>query len=222
MNKCEDGHIYVNYDKNEIHFNAGINDDSMIKLIDQLLSMEIKIKKECKSLKRKLAQIESIDEKTTDTKLNKNTSNNFDDDNVNYIFKIEPKPIKLYITSHGGSIYQVFSVIDTIKQITIPVHTIVKGIAASAGTLLSLAGSKRFITKNSYMLIHELRSGSWGKYSFLKDNYDNCTNLMEHIKNYYIENTKLTKEDLDIQLVKDLTWNATTCLEKGLVDEIIL
>jgi ATP-dependent protease ClpP protease subunit len=44
---------------------------------------------------------------------------------------------------------------------------------------------------------------------------------MEHIKDYYVKNTKLTKEELDIQLVKDLTWNAETCLEKGLVDEII-
>ena len=103
----------------------------------------------------------------------------------------------------------------------IPVYTICKGIVASAGTLLSLAGSQKFITENSYMLIHELRSGSWGKFSFIKDNFDNCNNLMDHIKNYYIKNTKLTKEELDIQLVKDLTWNAETCLEKGLVDKII-
>jgi ATP-dependent protease ClpP protease subunit len=104
---------------------------------------------------------------------------------------------------------------------TIPVHTICKGIVASAGTLLSLAGNRRFITENSYMLIHELRTGSWGKFSFIKDNFDNYTSLMEHIKNYYVSNTKLTREELDVQLAKDLTWNAETCLEKGLVDEII-
>ena len=44
---------------------------------------------------------------------------------------------------------------------------------------------------------------------------------MEHIKNYYIKRTKLTAEELEVQLKKDLSWNAEMCLEKGLVDEII-
>ena len=70
--------------------------------------------------------------------------------------KIEPKPITLYITSNGGYVYQVFSTIDTIRGMKIPVNTVCKGFVASAGTLLSLAGKKRLITESSYMLIHEI------------------------------------------------------------------
>jgi ATP-dependent protease ClpP protease subunit len=103
----------------------------------------------------------------------------------------------------------------------VPVHTYVKGFAASAATLLSLAGKRRFITENSYMLIHELRSGSWGKYSQLKEAFDNSTVLNDHIKNYYIKNTKLTKEELDEQMKQDVIWTPEKCLEKGLVDEIL-
>jgi ATP-dependent protease ClpP protease subunit len=44
---------------------------------------------------------------------------------------------------------------------------------------------------------------------------------MEHIKEIYIEKTKLTREELEIQLKKDELWDAKTCLEFGLVDEII-
>ena len=44
---------------------------------------------------------------------------------------------------------------------------------------------------------------------------------MDHIKEFYVKRTKLTSEELDEQLKKDVTWNAKTCLEKGLVDEII-
>jgi ATP-dependent Clp endopeptidase proteolytic subunit ClpP len=215
MIKVEDGIICVNPELNEIHFNAGINDESMSKLIELLTSMEYKLIKKKKDLKRKIRDFE----KESETKNSKDEKAG--DKISNFEIGISPKPIKLYITSHGGSIYQVFSAIDTIKCMKVPIHTICKGIVASAGTLLSLAGTRKFITENSYMLIHELRSGSWGKFSFIKDNFDNCNNLMEHIKDYYVKNTKLTKEELDIQLVKDLTWNAETCLEKGLVDEII-
>jgi ATP-dependent Clp protease protease subunit len=209
MQKVDDGTIYVNNENNEIHFNAGINDESMSKLIENLITLENKINSKKKSLKRKIRDFEK--DSTSDTTFSKSL---FDID-------VKPKAIKLYITSHGGSIYQVFSAIDTIKNLSVPVHTICKGIVASAGTLLSLAGSRRFITENSYMLIHELRTCSWGKFSFIKDNFENSNRLMEHIKNYYVSNTKLTKEELDEQLVKDLTWDAQKCLEKGLVDEIV-
>ena len=190
---------------NEIHFSGEINQKSISILIDRLLEMETKVINRCKKLKRKYKE-----------------DNNSDDENTTSIsFRVEPNPIKLFITSNGGLLYQVFSAIDTIKNMMVPVHTYVKGFAASAATLLSLAGKRRFITENSYMLIHELRSGSWGKYSQLKDAYDNSTVLNDHIKNYYVKNTKLTKEELDEQLKQDVIWSPEKCLEKGLVDEIL-
>ena len=45
--------------------------------------------------------------------------------------------------------------------------------------------------------------------------------LMDHLKKIYIDNTKLTNDELDEMLKHDLSWNAELCLEKGLVDEII-
>ena len=103
----------------------------------------------------------------------------------------------------------------------VPVHTICKGFVASAGTLLSLAGNKRYITENSFMLIHELRSGTWGKFTHMVESVENSKQLMEHIKSYYLKYTKMTAEELDEQLKKDITWNAEMCLEKGLVHKII-
>ena len=104
--------------------------------------------------------------------------NKSDEDNDLCEIKVTTRPIKLHITTYGGTVYDVFTAIDTIKNMKVDVHTICKGIVASAGTLLSLAGKKRYITENSYMLIHEVRSGMWGKFSDLKEEYDNVTELM--------------------------------------------
>ncbi len=195
--------INVNETQYEIHFNAGINQKSISTLIEKLLGLEEKILKKHKKAKRKLSDMEN------------------DDDYENFKFNVNLPAIKLYISSNGGLVYQVFSAIDTIQGMKVPVHTICKGFVASAGTLLSLAGKKRYITENSFMLIHELRAGTWGKFTHMVESLENSKQLMEHIKSYYISRTKITKEELEEQLKKDVTWNAQVCLEKGLVDEII-
>lgn len=139
---------------NSIYFSASITPKTSSLLIDKLIMLEKIITNKHNKLKRKYKEFCKIENKDDD-----------DDDNIKITF--EYKPIKLYITSNGGYVYQVFSIIDTIKSLVVPVHTICRGFVASAGTLLSLAGEKRFITENSYMLIHELRAGTWGKYTHM-------------------------------------------------------
>jgi ATP-dependent Clp endopeptidase proteolytic subunit ClpP len=196
--------LFISDRNNEIYFNGPINYISMTNLIQELNKLQDKIIKESKVLKRKFADM---------TK---------DEDESKYCFvKIKYKPIKLYISSHGGSVYEVLGAFDSIRNMSVPVHTICKGFVASAGTILSLAGTKRFITQNSYMLIHQLRSAMWGKYEELNDDFENCKTLMKHLKKIYVENTNLKENELDDILKKDISWSAEICLEKGLVHEII-
>lgn len=135
----------------------------------------------------------------------------------------EPKPLKIYINSNGGEIFAAIPLIDAIKNCSIPVHTYVEGIAASAASLISIAGHKRFITKNSFMLIHELRTGVEGKYSDIMDEKENCDKLMSVIKNSYLSRTngKLSVKVLDRILKRDILLSSTECNEYGLVDEIL-
>lgn len=134
--------------------------------------------------------------------------------------KIDPKPINLYLTTHGGLVHAAFSIVDCIKSLKIPVNTYVLGYVASAGTLISLAGQKRYISPNSYMMIHEIRSGMWGRFSDIRVEHENITKLMDHIVKYYVDNTKITKEKLTEMLRTDTDLSAEECLTMGLVDTI--
>jgi len=134
---------------------------------------------------------------------------------------IEPPPIKLHLTTYGGSVHAAFSVIGCIKSSRVPVHTVIDGYVASAGTLISVCGAKRYMHKHSSMLIHELRSGTWGKMSVIEEEYENLKKMMAKIKDLYLEHTKLKKKDLDAILKKDNDWYADECLKNGLVDELI-
>ena len=134
---------------------------------------------------------------------------------------IEPPILKILINSGGGSITAGISSMDTILRCKVPVHTYVDGFCASAATFLSVVGKKRYMSRNSYMLIHQLSSSLWGKYSEIEDEKKNLDLMMETIKSVYKEYTKVPMKKLDEILKHDLLWDAKTCLKYGLVDEII-
>ena len=136
-------------------------------------------------------------------------------------FGQDAPPIKLHINSLGGYIYDSMAGIDAIRRCPVPVHTIIEGVAASAATLMSVHGTKRYITENSYMLIHQLSSVLWGKYEDLKDDMKNNELFMERIRKIYKAYTEVPEEKLNEILKHDLWWDAEQCLEYKMVDEIV-
>ena len=134
---------------------------------------------------------------------------------------ILPPSIKLFINSGGGSIVSGIASMDTILRTQVPVHTYVDGFSASAATFLTVVGEKRFMSRNSYMMIHQLSSNFWGTYSNFEDEKENLDLMMKTIKDIYKKYTKLPMKKLDEILKHDLMWDAQTCLKYGIVDEII-
>ena len=132
-----------------------------------------------------------------------------------------PAELFLHINSYGGSVFAGFSTVDYILTSKVPVVTVIDGCAASAATLMSVVGARRLMHRHSFMLIHQLSSGMWGKFEELKDDLANCELLMDTIKRIYEEHTTIPKKQLNEMLKRDLWWDAKTCLKYGLVDEII-
>lgn len=139
--------------------------------------------------------------------------------NINYGVSI---PINLHIQSEGGSLMNTFYIMDLIKNLETPVYTYVDGYVASAGSLISVVGKKRYMTKNSYIMIHQLSSTlGEGKFNDFDDNMGNLNKFMDTIINTYLEKTKINKDELNNILEHDLWLNSEECLKYGLIDEVI-
>ena len=72
------------------------------------------------------------------------------------------KPINLYISSYGGSVYDVLGAYDIIKQSKTKVNTYGFGKCMSAGLTLFLAGEERSVYKNTTVMFHSLAGVWWG------------------------------------------------------------
>ncbi len=136
-------------------------------------------------------------------------------------YDIESPPIHLHIQSYGGSLLHTFYIMDIIKTLKTPVYTYIDGFAASAATLMSVCGKRRFMTESSVMLVHQLSGGAAGKFEEVKNEYSNMMEFMEIIKKTYLSYGNISSENLDALLKQDLWLNSAKSLEYGFVDEII-
>ena len=129
-------------------------------------------------------------------------------------------PIHLHIHSPGGSVFAGLSIVDTIKNCKTSVYTYIDGSAASAATLVSIAGKKRFIGKNGYMLIHQPQIEWAGKFDEFMDEIANQKSLYEKVVSLYLEHTVIEEDDLKEMLDHELWMDSDRCLELGLVDKV--
>lgn len=130
--------------------------------------------------------------------------------------------INLYIQSQGGALLPTLAVVDEILRSEIPVYTYVRGYAASAATLISVAGHHRLMYNHSLMMIHSVRTHQEvNTYNEVKDIYENLDLFMKIVKDIYLENTNIDAKKLDQLLMKDSWITSSQALELGLIDQII-
>lgn len=141
-------------------------------------------------------------------------------ENLKRQMNLKKVPIYLHINSYGGCVFSALNAIDYIQSCKVPIYTIIEGAVASAGTMISVFGKKRYMRPNAHMLIHQLSSSCWGKMAEIEDEFVNLKHLMAKIRSIYAERTTIPKKQLRRMLKHDLWFNVDECLENGLVDAI--
>ena len=135
------------------------------------------------------------------------------------------KPILLIINSPGGSIDSGFAIWDQINMITSPVATLVTGMAASMGSILSLAAKKgkRFATPHARIMIHQPRLGGIveGQATDLEIQAREIIKTREMIIKVYMEATGKEHDEIDRSIDRDTWFSAEEAKKFGLIDEVI-
>jgi ATP-dependent Clp protease protease subunit len=91
--------------------------------------------------------------------------------------------IFIWISSYGGNIHNALAMIDLTQAASKPVFMIGYGKAMSAGCLLLASGKKgqRFVTPNTYTMIHEASGGAHGKTQDVLQQAKELTDLNERM-----------------------------------------
>ncbi len=133
-------------------------------------------------------------------------------------------PIKLIISTYGGSVDEMFSLYDVMKYVPCPIHTIAIGKVMSAGVLLVASGSKgnRLIGKSTRIMIHPISAGMEGTVFTMDNEMAETRRMQQLMEELLLAETKMTKTQLS-QIMKkghDTYITAKEAVKLGIVDAI--
>ncbi len=143
-----------------------------------------------------------------------------------YLESLDPgKPILFVINSPGGSVDSGFAIWDQIKMITSPVTTLVTGLAASMGSILSLcaAPKRRFATKNARIMIHQpsVNAVIRGQATDLEIHAKEILKTRQALVEIYVEATGKDFKTIDRAIDRDTWMSAQEAKDFGLLDKIV-
>ncbi len=134
------------------------------------------------------------------------------------------KPILFVINSPGGSVDSGFAIWDQFKMISSPVYTLVTGLAASMGSILSLVAGpgRRFATKHSRIMIHQPLIGGviQGQATDLEIQAKEIIKTREALVGIYVQATGQSKAVVEKALDRDTWMSAEEAMKFGLLDGI--
>jgi ATP-dependent Clp protease protease subunit len=134
------------------------------------------------------------------------------------------KPVRIQISSYGGSVYDMFGIIDRIKASPCEVHTCGYGKIMSAATLILSSGDQRTIGKDAWLMVHQLSD------VMTRKKLDEQINDVQHnqalMKQMYaryeeFSGGKTKARDWEKLCKKDRYITAERALELGLVDHVV-
>jgi|ERR1700722_13277464 len=135
------------------------------------------------------------------------------------------KAITFLINSPGGSVDAGFAVWDQVKMITSPVITLVTGLAASMGSVLSLCASpgKRYATQYARIMIHQpsISGPVTGQATDLDIQAKEIIKSKNLLIDLYMEHTGRTKKEIEKALDRDTWMSAQEALNFGLLDKVV-
>lgn len=138
----------------------------------------------------------------------------------------EELEITYIVDSGGGSVLSVLKFCDFIRLVKIKhphikFKSVISGLAASAGTIMSCVADERVMTSNSSTMIHDLAGSIPGTFTQMMSQVEFIKHLNDSLINIYVEHSKKTKEEL-VELLKTNKWfNAEQYLEYGFIDSIV-
>lgn len=129
--------------------------------------------------------------------------------------------LEVEINSGGGDVFAGSEIYTTLKSYSGNVTTKIVGLAASAASVIAMAGNNILMSPTGQMMIHNVSTRSSGDYRDMQHASDVLKNANTTIANAYRLKTGMSEADL-LNMMNQETWlTPQQALENKFIDEIM-
>ena len=134
------------------------------------------------------------------------------------------KEVHMYINSPGGVVTAGLAIYDTMQYIRPPIQTYCIGQAASAASLLLMAGKKgeRFALPNSRVLVHQPSASYYGQAADIARHAQEVVKLKHRLNEIYAKHTGRTVAEIEKALDRDTYMTADEAKTFGIIDQVMV
>lgn len=134
---------------------------------------------------------------------------------------IGDKPVTVYINSPGGDMFEGIAIYNRLREHSQKVTTKVLGLAASAASVIYLAGEERQVASSAFLMIHNCWTWLAGNRHYLRDVADDLEEFDAAMADLYAETSGQTVEDM-AELMDDETFiRGKRAVELGLATSLL-
>ena len=128
--------------------------------------------------------------------------------------------ITLRLNSPGGDLFEGVAIYNLLKSTGKPVNVIVDGMAASAASLIAMAGDKVTMGTGTTMMIHEAMSMCGGFAADMRKMAETLDTVTASAADIYVAKTGMKKDEILSMMAAETWLSAQDCVAKGFANEL--
>jgi ATP-dependent Clp protease, protease subunit len=127
----------------------------------------------------------------------------------------EYSKVTLRINSPGGDLFEGVAIYNVLRGLGKPVNVLVDGLAASAASLIAMAGDSIEMGEGSMIMIHNAMMLAMGNGTELRKAADVLDTVSASAADIYVSRTKLEKSDVTTMMDEETWLSAQEAVDKG-------
>lgn len=134
---------------------------------------------------------------------------------------IGDKPVTVYINSPGGDMFEGIAIYNRLLEHSQEVTIKVLGLAASAASVIAMAGAKREIAKTAFLMIHNCWTYFAGNRHAIRELADSMEEFDRAMIGLYADTSGQDEKTVEKMLDAETYMNGANALEKGFATGLI-
>lgn len=131
-------------------------------------------------------------------------------------------PVSVWINSPGGDVFAAAQIYNMLMDYPYDVTVMIDGLAASAASVIAMAGTKVQMSPVAMMMIHNPATIAIGDIGEMKKAIKMLNEVKESIMNAYEIKSRLSRDKISRLMDAETWFNAKKAVELGFADEIML